>query len=117
MAKKGRFKAGFVRLGEGSSEDYNPKDKNDKELLRIDLFVDRDGDRQWEPMDDGSYCTCIPVNTAKKEKQRLLKMAVKVMARARKNGISLKRQAEHLSWLEPGITQDKIELPIPNMKK
>lgn len=105
MLKNG-FKARFVRLGEGFNGDYDEEDPEDKELLRLDIIRVENGEEFQDQ--DMSYCTSVPVDTPKKERRRLLKLAVKLMAKARDEGKSLKRQAETLSWMEPDISEEKL---------
>lgn len=107
MAIKNGFKARFVKCGEGYNGDYDKNDPEDRELLRLDIIRVENGEEFQDQ--DMSYCTSVPVDTPKEERRRLLKAAVKLMAKARDEGkVSLKRQAEKLSWMEPGMSVSKL---------
>ena len=51
----------WVYLGEGLCGDYNPDDPEDIPLLRFDAYIKDEG--QWTPIEDASYCTCVPAST------------------------------------------------------
>ena len=52
----------FVDLNEGYYGEYDPENPSDKKLLRFDVYT-RKRKKAWEALDDGSYCTEIPVDT------------------------------------------------------
>jgi hypothetical protein len=54
----------WVNLGEGYDGDYDPTDKHDKNLLRFDVY--RLNGKEWEAIEDGSYCTQVAVDTPHK---------------------------------------------------
>lgn len=60
----------LVYLGEGIRGDYDSKDPNDIPLLRFDVSVCRDG--IWEEKEDGSYCTCLPLDASKGAQEHAL---------------------------------------------
>lgn len=91
------FRCTFINLGEDHEGEC---DRDDPEaLLRIDVQEKVKG--KWEQVPDGSYCTSTKVSTPEPEQRRLLKLAVKFMEDAKKEGHSMKRAAEQLSWIEP----------------
>ena len=94
-----KFKALFVDCEEGLAGEYDPEDPSDVHLLRIDIQNKVDG--QWGTAENGSTCTLVPIDTDEDEKQRLLALAVKYLTRATRDGGSLKRAVERLSWMEP----------------
>ena len=93
----GNYKAEWVDLGEGRDGDYDPDDPNDVALLRFDTYR-RDGDN-WEAIDDGSYCTAIPVGTPDPVLLKGLTLIVNELNAAA--GRSPKRILEALSWMNP----------------
>lgn len=91
----GRFKVEWVRLGEGRDGDYNDSDKNDVEFLRFDVSFD------GNVLQDGSYCTLIPVHTEENVLKTGLEM---IMDRVKDNcqdGDCPKKVLEELSWIGP----------------
>lgn len=50
------FKIVFEHIGEGYNGEYNPKDPNDRPLLRCDIYKK---DNLDETIEDGSFCTNI----------------------------------------------------------
>ena len=101
-----KFRATFVDCGEGACGDYDPEDTEDEALLRIDLQVNEDG--EWRDLRDGSYCTQVPVDTTEPERARLLAVAVAFMEDADRRGHSIKRAAEHVSWLDPSWVEARM---------
>lgn len=87
----------WSELGEGYSGDYNPNDPNDRELLRFDIWVKRDG--EWEMADDGSYCTLVPVTANAAQRFDLLLLLMSKLYDAVKND-NYKKLAEQMSWIE-----------------
>jgi hypothetical protein len=106
--KAPKFKAAFVDCDEGLSGEYDPKDPSDIHLLRIDVQDQVDG--QWDTIvENGSTCTLVPIDTDETEKQRLLDLAVEYVEKAERQGGSLKRAVERLSWMEPGWKAEDFE--------
>jgi hypothetical protein len=90
------FRVEWVSLGEGNFGDYDPEDPEDEEFLRFD--VSRQGeDGQWEQIQDGSYCTLMPVDTS----VEILRAALVYILREIGGGFNVKRRLEQLSWLAP----------------
>ena len=97
----GGFLVQWVDIGEGNSGDYNPDDPDDVALLRFDIMR-RDEDGEWGQVQDGSYCTQMPVDTP----APLLRKALEhILAQIMKAG-SVKRRAEELSWIGPASKLD-----------
>jgi len=61
--RRGNFKAEWEWIGEGKSGDYDPADKDDEPLLRFSCFRHVYRDETGNLIDDGSYCTQLPVST------------------------------------------------------
>lgn len=80
----------WEHIGEGMSGDHDPDDPDDVPLLRF--FVYKDG----EPLEDGSYCTLMPVDTP----PEIMKRALVVIYRAAQQD-NPKRELEELSWMRP----------------
>lgn len=60
----------WCNIGEGYNGDFDPDDPEDANLLRFDVSVKCvDG---WEPVVDGSACTCVPADTPEDVLKRLL---------------------------------------------
>lgn len=95
-----KFKAEFVDCDEGLSGEYDPKDPSDVHLLRIDVKEDVSG--MWADLDNGSVCTLVPIDTDEAEKNRLIALAVEFVEKAEREGGSIKRAVERLSWMAPG---------------
>lgn len=92
----------FCYIGEGLDGDYNPKDRNDVPLLRFDIYELVDG--EWEAMDNGSYCTAMPVGTDHETIQRALKLIMdETFGQSR-----VKQAAEALSWMNPAWFGDDL---------
>lgn len=60
--KSKNFRIVFEHIGEGYDGEYNPQNKDDKPLLRLDLFYPKESND--EPIRNGSFCTCIPEGTS-----------------------------------------------------
>jgi len=52
----------FNNIGEGYHGDFNPNDPDDCLLLRFD--ISKRSDTGWEPVEDASRCTQLPVGAA-----------------------------------------------------
>ncbi len=67
MFEFGVFAVGWEWIGEGRSGDYDEDDPGDAKMLRATLYVRPEvsgaGDMEWEPVEDGSYCTLAQVGT------------------------------------------------------
>ena len=104
------IKVEFVNIGEGYNGDYDPEDPEDAELLRFDVYIQRDcpddeldeDDDGWMEVDDSSYCTLIKADTDKEK----IKEAIDVIFDEYRNcathireGGSVKKLGESLSWI------------------
>ena len=93
----GGYLVQWVDIGEGNSGEYDSRDPDDVALLRFDIMR-RDEDGEWEQIQDGSYCTQMPVDTP----APILRKALEhILAQIMKAGGSVKRRAEELSWIGP----------------
>ena len=86
-------------LGEGYSGDYDQTDPNDRPLLRFD--IDRKTESGWEMVDDASYCTLVDVNTPIGALVRMLHIILAEVDEPLRNGYSIKKICEKLSWIQP----------------
>ena len=97
VSARGRhFAVTLSWLDEGGSGDYRLSDPQDEPLLRLD--IDR---RDGEEMQDGSFCTQIPVTVGRKRARELAKELLAVVeeglpADAQDGG----RLAQRLSWVD-----------------
>ena len=71
-------------------------ENTNQELLRFDVSR-QDADGQWEQIQDGSYCTLMPVDTS----SEILRAALAHILREIGGGFNVKRRLEQLSWLAP----------------
>lgn len=94
-------RADWYDAHEGLCGDYNPKDPNDIRLLRFDIYIKKDGD--WEPVDDASYCTRVPLGTDTVTLVKLLYSIYKEYDNVLSSDpdASVKKLGEALSWIEP----------------
>lgn len=83
-------------IGEGMSGDYDPTDPEDTPLLRFSCYRYSLAHETWEPLDDASYCTHLPISTPVEH----LKIAAGVILEALTKP-SFKRELEYLSWFNP----------------
>lgn len=93
----GQFMAEWVDIGEGWDGNYNPSNPDDTPLLRFDTYR-KNGD-EWEPIDDGSYCTAMPVDTPDNILLRALELIVADLNAV--VDLNPKRALEGLSWMSP----------------
>ena len=93
----GNYKIVFVDIGEGLNGEYNPDDPDDIPLLRFDSYTLVNDD--WEPIDDGSYCTQVRADAEDRVLDTLAATIAIGLADACKNGSSPKRYLERMSWI------------------
>jgi len=93
------YKVEWVDIGEGWCGDYDPTDPDDTPLLRFDVYrlVQTLRGEEWEPMDDASYCTAMPVHTDTMTLHRGLEAIMEAVY----GKDSVKRVCEELSWMSP----------------
>ena len=92
----GGFLVQWVDIGEGNSGDYDPTDPTDVALLRFDIMR-RDDDGEWEQIQDGSYCTQMPIDTPAPFLRKALEYILAQIVKAD----NVNRRAEELSWIGP----------------
>jgi hypothetical protein len=94
VVKRGNHRIEWEWIGEGNSGDYDPADPEDVPLLR---FTVSDYTRGfWNQLDDGSYCTHLPVSTPV---CHLVRAAVSILEAAEQP--LPKKRFEELSWFNP----------------
>lgn len=81
-------------IGEGLSGDYNEKDKEDVPLLRFSCDKYDIDTGIWNPLDDSSYCTRLPITTP----IRFLAIAATILIEAMNDESNTKKEFERLSW-------------------
>lgn len=84
-------------IGEGYSGEYDSRDPEDEQLMRIYVSV-RCGEELVD-YDDGSACTRIP---ASRSAEKLTEMCILIMRRVFEpvsSSLSIKKIIEELSWL------------------
>jgi len=93
----GAYKAEWVDIGEGMDGMYDPENPDDVALLRIDTYELVNG--EWEMIDDGSYCTAMPVDTP----PEILDAGLRVILEELNDlgGASAKKTMEGMSWMSP----------------
>ena len=84
-------------IGEGINGFYDPDDEDDIALLRFDVY--RWDGIDWEPVDDASYCTNVPVGTDNEILKSMLQMILSEVGDDVRSGTSIKKKCEMLSWL------------------
>lgn len=97
--RRGDLIAEWEYIGEGLCGDYNPDDPDDVKLLRFTVkqfHITSDWGGQWRELDDGSYCTQMPLDTD----EWILKRALELILDAADQP-SPKRALEELSWMKP----------------
>ena len=94
-------RADWYDAGEGICGDYNPEDPDDIPLLRFDIYIKQGDD--WEPVDDASYCTRMPVTERLEMLTRSLYVIFKEYNDVLKDDpeASVKKLGESLSWISP----------------
>lgn len=84
----------FCNLDEGYFGTYDPEDPEDVNFLRFDVSY------MGEPVEDASYCTQIPADTDDAILVKLLNTIMLEVHEPLKNGHSIKKICERLSWLD-----------------
>lgn len=112
---KGNVWISWAELGEGLSGDYEPSDPEDVELLRFD--VDRLVNGEWQPVDDASYCTQVPVSATANERKKGLEMLMSELFEPVTRRVSVKKLCERLSWISlPNIRQGVLPVSLNRFK-
>ena len=95
-------RADWYDAGEGICGDYDPEDPDDIPLLRFDIYIKKDG--EWEPVEDASYCTRIPLDLVNENRVALVEKLY-VIYKAYEDVLSsdpdasVKKLGEYLSWI------------------
>ena len=97
ISNDGSVKVEWVDLGEGFCGDYDPSDPEDESLFRFDSFAMQDG--SWEPLDDGSYCTQVPVETDEETLKKLAQIVAEELADSYRACGGVKKAGERMSWI------------------
>lgn len=95
-----RLKVEWEALGESIlGGDYDSSNPNDEEVLRFYVSKAIEEDAYYEPVSDGSFCTCVLANT---ENEILIRFLLTIFDRyleCIEAGKSCKKTGEELSWL------------------
>jgi hypothetical protein len=98
MIIRNNVRIDWVNLGEGNDGDYDPTDKYDENLLRFDVY--RFDGKEWEAIEDGSYCTQIAAGTDQKILIEHLRHFMDTIYDDVSTHGKAKRLCEQLSWIE-----------------
>lgn len=86
-------------IGEGMDGDYNPDDPNDVKLLRF--YICKEDIDGWIEVDDGSFCTRMPIDTPRHLLAHGLKCIWEAVQDALNADESIRKICEEISWCEP----------------
>ena len=100
-------KVTFTYEGEGVNGDYDPSDKHDQPLVRLDVAIKgpytegRDYDRVdgWAIPDNNSICTNIDARSSKAKLYGYLAYAAYVLNQDLNSNKSVKKIVAELSWM------------------
>jgi hypothetical protein len=96
-------------LDEGECGDYDPDDPEDYPHLRFSVYKkgfsasDHLNPNPVEAIDDSSYCTLMPIDTPKETLIKLAEYILNCVEDDVKNGNSIKKCCERLSWIDEGV--------------
>lgn len=109
----GDVKVTLTWIGEGYSGDYDPDDPKDEKLLRFDVYRRvypwNDDTPVWEAVDCGSYCTMLPADTSEAKLENAVHILMRHFKPLVERDVSVKRIAEQMSYLNPGLVPDENE--------
>jgi len=91
-------------IGEGWSGDYDPEDPEDEALLRFSVLRRQGSD--WESLDDASYCTRLRADLPEADQRKALEILMDQVYEPAKDGNSIKKLCERLSWIGPDWLHD-----------
>ena len=96
----GDVKVTLEHIGDGWSGDYNEDDPDDDPILRFDVYkrVDDYCGSEWEPVDNGSYCTRLKTTTPRWMLKKVLDRIMWHVKDSVLSGSSIKRTCEWFSW-------------------
>ena len=98
MIIRNNVRIDWVNLGEGNDGDYDPTDKYDENLLRFDVY--RFDGKEWEAIEDGSYCTQVAAGTDQKILIEHLRHFMDTIYHDVSTHGKAKRLCEQLSWIK-----------------
>lgn len=98
MIIRNNVRIDWVDLNEGRDGDYDPTDKYDAHLLRFDVY--RFDGKEWQAIDDGSYCTQVIISTPHLTLVEHLKHFMNTIYDDVSNHGKAKRLCESLSWTQ-----------------
>lgn len=84
-------------IGEGWDGDFDPDDPDDENLLRFSIY--KKENNEWIDVDDASYCTQIRYDIDDNLAHEILRYIMRQVKDDVISGVSIKRTAEQLSWL------------------
>jgi hypothetical protein len=96
---RGNVRVEWRYIGEGISGDYNQDNPDNIEMLRFYVSKRDSANNIWIDVDDGSYCTCMPLGTAETVLQQALEIIMDNVYASVANGISIKKIGERLSHI------------------
>lgn len=108
----------WVNLGEGKDGDYDPSDKDDVNLLRLDAS-EKQSNGEFEAPDGAecSLCTGIPASATRDQQIEGLRLAMDRLYPIYQTTdfYNLKRTLEGLSWMDLSwLKPNSQELPKPS---
>ena len=92
-----KFRVDWFNAGEGLCGDYNPSDPEDQNFLRFDVYCNVEG--KWEEVEDASYCTRVPADTALTTLKHLCSRILARYEDTEYPNCSVKKLGEELSWI------------------
>jgi hypothetical protein len=96
---KDGVKVEWEDIGEGIHGDYDEGDPEDIPLFRF--YISKLVFGEWEEISDASYCTLVPTGTSDDVQRKLLQILMDRVFDEVKNGHSIKKLCERLSWIDP----------------
>jgi len=98
IAIKWPVKVELDYIGEGNDGDYDSNDSQDEPLMRFAVY--RAERKDWEAIDDSSYCTQISAREPKEILDRVALYILEEVFEPTKNKHPIKKLCERLSWFE-----------------
>lgn len=95
----GNVRVAWTELGEGYSGEYDPTDPDDVELLRFDVLSRSVEVGEWEFVEEGSFCTEVPVTATPEQRAALLRVLMDEFEPFVVSGRSVKGVSERMSRL------------------
>ena len=97
----------FAYCDEGRSGDYDPTDKDDTPLLRMDVlvnpkhyegFCEKSFESSWYCPDDGSICTSVDARSDVEHQRVILTDAMAILTGAVAGGGRVRKVMDEISW-------------------